>query len=45
MDWDTKASSYNATVAFDEARTSLKSIVDTLARSGYPIQGEPTLLD
>lgn len=45
MDWDTKASAYNATVAFDEAQTSLKRIVDTLARGGYPVQGEPKLLD
>ena len=45
MDWDSKASSYNTTVVFDEAQTSLKRIVDTLARGGYPIQGEPKFLD
>lgn len=35
---------YKTTVQFDEKRTTVAKIVDTLAAAGYPIRGEPEIL-
>jgi len=35
---------YKTTVQFDEKKTTVARIVDTLAAGGYPVRGEPKLL-
>jgi len=42
--WDIQASHYKATVVFDEKKTTLARIIDSLVRGGYPVHGEPQFL-
>jgi hypothetical protein len=43
--WDVQASHYRATVVFDEKKTTLAKILDSLVSGGFPIRGEPQFLN
>jgi len=43
--WDTDAFLYKATVVFDEKKTTLAKIIDSLVSGGFPVRGEPQFLN
>jgi hypothetical protein len=43
--WDVQASHYRATVVFDEKKTTLAKILDSLVSGGFPVRGEPQFLN
>jgi hypothetical protein len=43
--WDTQASHYKATVVFDEKKTTVAKIMDSLVSGGFPVRGEPQFLN
>jgi hypothetical protein len=43
--WDIEASLYKATVIFDDKKTSLAKIIDSLVSGGFPVRGEPQFLN
>jgi len=42
--WDIQASHYRTTVVFDEKKTTLAKIIDSLVSGGFPVLGEPLFL-
>jgi hypothetical protein len=45
LNWDIKESRYNATVVFDEKKTTVAKIIDSLVSGGFPVRGEPQFLN
>jgi copper chaperone CopZ len=45
LKWDLEAALYNATVVFDEKRTTLAKIIESLVSGGFPVRGEPQFLN
>jgi hypothetical protein len=43
--WDIQASHYKATVVFDEKKTTVAKIMDSLVSGGFPVRGEPQFLN
>jgi len=43
--WDNEASLYKATVVFDEKKTTLAKIIDSLVSGGFRVRGEPQMLN
>jgi hypothetical protein len=41
VDFDLETYLYNARVVFDETKTTVDKIIDTLAQGGYSVRGEP----
>ncbi len=44
VDYDRNEARFKATVTFDDTKTTIEKIMDTLARGGYPLQGRPEFL-
>ena len=44
VDYDRNDERFKATVTFDDTRTSIEKIVETLTKAGYPLHGRPEFL-
>jgi hypothetical protein len=45
LTWDVQTSLYRTTVVFDENKTALSKIIDSLVSGGFPVRGEPQFLN
>jgi copper chaperone CopZ len=44
VDYDRNDARFKATVTFDDTKTTLEKITETLTKAGYPLQGRPEFL-
>ena len=44
MDYDRNDARFKATVTFDDTKTTIEKITETLTKAGYPLQERPELL-
>jgi copper chaperone CopZ len=41
VDYDRTDARFKATVTFDDTKTTIEKIVETLTKAGYPLHGRP----
>jgi hypothetical protein len=44
IDYDINDALFKATVTFDDTKTTIEKIMETLMKGGYPLQGRPEFL-
>jgi copper chaperone CopZ len=44
VDYDRNDARFKATVTFDDTKTTIEKITETLTGAGYPLQGKPEFL-
>ena len=45
LTWDMKESHYKTIVVFDDKKTTVSKIIDSLVSGGFPVRGEPQFLN